>query len=119
MNSHESVYSGISSAYPASKHLTISYSQDMQNIISSWKTPLHIAASEGRCDELNLLLEHQQVDINLQTKRYNEYEGIIKLDNTPLHLAAQNCEFVLEMLPYCTTPFLRRNCLLVCILRTK
>ena len=94
MNSRESVYSGFSSAYPASRHGTTADSQEMQSIISSWKTPLHIAATEGRCDQLNLLLEHPNVDINLQTKRYNEYEGIIKLHNTPLHLAAQNGELV-------------------------
>ena len=85
-----SMFSGISSSYPASKHGMTADTQKMQSIISSWKTPLHIAASEGRCDELNLLLEYPYIDINLQTKRYNEYEGIIKLDNTPLHLAAQN-----------------------------
>ena len=94
MKSRESIYSGISSVNPSSKHGVTTNTQEMHDIISSWKTPLHSAASEGRCDELNLLLEYQYIDINVQTKRYNEYEGIIKLDNTPLHLAAQNGNFV-------------------------
>lgn len=67
--------------------------QEMQSIISSWKTPLHNAAASGRCDELNLLLEYPQINVNIQTKRYNEYEGLISLDNTPLHLAAKNGKY--------------------------
>ena len=64
--------------------------EEMESIISSWSTPLHTAASEGRCDQLNLLLEYPELDINIQTKIYNEFLGVIELDNTPLHLAAQN-----------------------------
>ena len=88
--SHESL---TSSLYAASKTGQGFNTHDMKSIISSWKTPLHNAAAEGRCDELNLLLSYPQVDINIQTKRYNEYDGLITLDNTPLHLAAKNGSF--------------------------
>ena len=62
----------------------------MESIVSSWITPLHTAAAEGRCDQLNLLLEYEEVDINIQTKLYNDYEEVIVLNNTPLHLAIEN-----------------------------
>lgn len=64
--------------------------RDMANILSSWSTPIHQAAEEGRNDQLNLLLEYPDLDVNIQTKIYNDYEGIIVVHNTPLHLAAAN-----------------------------
>ena len=68
----------------------------MANILSSWSTPIHQAAEEGRNDQLNLLLEYPDLDVNIQTKIYNDYEGIIVVHNTPLHLAAANGELVLD-----------------------
>ncbi|KAI6650853.1 Vanilloid receptor [Oopsacas minuta] len=89
--STESLASGISSSYyPTSRNSLPVNTQEMKCIIESWKTPLHNAAAAGRCDELNLLLEFPHINVNIQTKRYNEYEGLITLDNTPLHLAAKN-----------------------------
>ena len=64
--------------------------RDMSSILSSWSTPIHQAAEEGRNDQLNLLLEYPDLDVNIQTKIYNDYEGVIVVHNTPLHLAAAN-----------------------------
>ena len=88
MGSQESLTSMQSSAFR--RRGVGNISKDMESIVSSWITPLHTAAAEGRCDQLNLLLEYSEVDINIQTKQYNDYEGIIVLNNTPLHLAIEN-----------------------------
>ena len=87
MGSRNTVYSVTSTGH---SHKYVA--EDMESIISSWTTPLHTAASDGRCDQLNLLLAHPELDINIQSKLYNEYLGEIELDNTPLHLAAENGE---------------------------
>ena len=75
----------------------------MESIVSSWITPLHTAAAEGRCDQLNLLLEYEEVDINIQTKLYNDYEEVIVLNNTPLHLAIENRKKYIQIITvqYC------------------
>ncbi|KAI6654314.1 Long-chain-fatty-acid--CoA ligase [Oopsacas minuta] len=88
--SQESILSLQSSSYRNFKKGFGNTTKDMESIVSSWVTPLHTAAAEGRCDQLNLLLEYEEVDINIQTKLYNDYEGIIVLNNTPLHLAIEN-----------------------------
>eukprot|EP00800_Vazella_pourtalesii_P002635 TRINITY_DN1257_c1_g1_i14.p1 TRINITY_DN1257_c1_g1~~TRINITY_DN1257_c1_g1_i14.p1 ORF type:complete len:744 (+),score=144.67 TRINITY_DN1257_c1_g1_i14:59-2290(+) len=88
---HDSMES-ITSAVSHSRSMRASSFEvrDMANILSSWSTPIHQAAEEGRNDQLNLLLEYPDLDVNIQTKIYNDYEGIIVVHNTPLHLAAAN-----------------------------